>query len=49
MFSEQGKLKSCKIIWDKADRSTGEAIVEFENPKQATEAVKTLNDKIIQG
>ena len=42
-------MRSCKILWDKADRSTGEAIVEFENPKNASEAATELNGKEMQG
>ena len=35
MFEEFGRVRSCKIIWDKADRSTGQAVIEYENPRNA--------------
>ena len=49
LFVKYGRLHSCKIVWDKQDRSTGEAIVVFENPKSADEAIKGLNKTMFEG
>jgi RNA recognition motif-containing protein len=46
LFSKYGRVKATKIVWDKHDRSTGEAIVEYENPRGADDAVKNLNNGI---
>ncbi len=34
-LSAYGNVHSCKILWDKQDRSTGEAKATFENPRGA--------------
>ncbi len=39
-------INSCEILWDKQDRSTGEAFVIFDNPKAAKEAIKSLNNSM---
>lgn len=43
MFQKYGRIHSCTILWDKQDRSTGEALVVFENPSAADEAISELN------
>ncbi len=43
IFSKYGNLHSCSIVWDRQDRSTGEAFVIFENPSGANQAIKALN------
>jgi len=40
LFARFGRVHSCQILWDRQDRSTGEAFVTFETPKGAEEAVK---------
>ncbi len=49
LFGIYGAVHSCKILWDRHDRSTGEAHVIMENPKAAQKAVDTLNDSEIEG
>ena len=44
LFSKHGRVRSCSILWDKQDRSTGEALVEFDNPRHAEAAIKDLNN-----
>ena len=44
IFGAYGPVHSCKIIWDRHDRSTGEAVVVFDSPKAAQEAIKALNE-----
>ena len=38
-FSKFGRVHSCEILWDKQDRSTGEALIMFENPRAAEDAI----------
>jgi len=49
LFSAHGNVHSCKILWDKQDRSTGEARATFENPKGAEAAVKALDGTEVEG
>lgn len=35
IFGKYGHVHSCLIVWDKQDRSTGEAFVVYENPGAA--------------
>ena len=44
IFGKFGGVHSCDIVWDRHDRSTGEAVVVFDNPKGADEALKSLNN-----
>ena len=47
IFGKCGKIHSCKIVWARHDRSTGEAIVTFDNPRGAEEAIRSLNKSIV--
>ena len=49
IFGKFGGVHSCQILWDRHDRSTGEAFVLFENPKSAESAVSNLNNTEIEG
>jgi len=49
LFTPYGHVHSCKIVWDRHDRSTGEAEVVFENPRGAQEAKKNLDGNEIDG
>eukprot|EP00347_Sterkiella_histriomuscorum_P011576 403371927 len=49
ILTPYGQVHSCKLVWDKHDRSTGEAIAIFEKPKSADEALKELNGSIVEG
>lgn len=35
LFKKFGRVHSAQILWDRHDRSTGEAIIVMENPKGA--------------
>ena len=48
MFGKFGKLHSVEIVWDKQDRSTGEAFIVFEKPKDAAAAIESLNQGKVQ-
>eukprot|EP01017_Pseudomicrothorax_dubius_P047439 TRINITY_DN852_c0_g1_i4.p1 TRINITY_DN852_c0_g1~~TRINITY_DN852_c0_g1_i4.p1 ORF type:complete len:168 (-),score=46.30 TRINITY_DN852_c0_g1_i4:268-771(-) len=43
MFSEVGKVKDVKIVWDKYERSTGKAYVEFVDSETARKAIEEYN------
>ncbi|TNV72925.1 hypothetical protein FGO68_gene11272 [Halteria grandinella] len=49
IFAAYGPVHSAEIVWDKQDRSTGEARVTFERPKDAAEAVAGLDGSEIEG
>jgi len=34
---------SCEILWDKHDRSTGEALITYEAPRAAELSIAELN------
>ena len=43
IFEKYGSIHDCEIVWDRHDRSTGEAFVVFDNPKSADAAIDGLN------
>lgn len=43
IFTVYGPVSQCKIVWDRHDRSTGEAFVIFDSLKGAQEAVKAVD------
>jgi len=43
IFGKYGNVHSCQIVWDRHDRSTGEAYVTYENPRGAEQAKEALN------
>ena len=50
IFTKNGwYVRSCKIIWDRHDRSTGEAEIVFENPRGAQEAKTQMDGQEIEG
>jgi RNA recognition motif-containing protein len=50
LFSQAGNVVSCRIITDRySGRSKGFGFVEFENEKEAEEAVKLFNDYEMDG
>jgi THO complex subunit 4 len=49
IFKVYGTIHSATIVWDKHDRSTGEALVVFERPSEANEAIARVNGTAIEG
>ncbi|OGM14485.1 hypothetical protein A3A76_05800 [Candidatus Woesebacteria bacterium RIFCSPLOWO2_01_FULL_39_23] len=50
LFSKFGKVISADVISDKyTGQSKGFAFVEMENEKEADEAIKNLNETVIEG
>jgi len=50
VFSEFGEVSSAKVIMDKhSGRSRGYGFVEMPNDSEANEAIKALDDSLLQG
>mmetsp|Transcript_80808 Transcript_80808/g.94225 ORF Transcript_80808/g.94225 Transcript_80808/m.94225 type:complete len:185 (+) Transcript_80808:23-577(+) len=49
LFGEIGPLKYCKIEWDDLGRSKETALVIFEDPKHAAEAIRQYDDAQLDG
>lgn len=49
IFGKCGKMHGVKIVWDRHDRSTGEAVVTFDNQRGAEEAIRSLNKSDVDG
>ena len=49
LFGKFDGLHSCEIIWDRQDRSTGESIITFDNPRSAEKALEALNGSDVDG
>jgi len=49
IFGAYGPVHSAEIVWDKQDRSTGEALLTFERPKDAQEAITAVSGTEIEG
>jgi len=49
LFKDQAGFLSTKIVWDKHDRSTGEATCEFSSKSSALSTVEALNHHDLSG
>jgi len=49
LFAQVGTVASCKVLWDKEGRSTGEAIVTYENEQDADKAIQEYNEAELDG
>mmetsp|Transcript_14347 Transcript_14347/g.15816 ORF Transcript_14347/g.15816 Transcript_14347/m.15816 type:complete len:215 (+) Transcript_14347:72-716(+) len=49
LFEKIGTLRRCGIKWDSLGRSTGSAVVEFENTEDARKAVNEYNGAVLDG
>ena len=49
LFASVGKLKFCKILWDKQGRSLGKALVKYEYDVDHSKAIKEFNGAELDG
>ena len=49
LFASVGKLKFCKILWDKQGRSLGKALVKYEYDSDHAKAIKEFNGAELDG
>ena len=49
LFASVGKIKFCKILWDKQGRSLGKALVKYEYDSDHAKAIKEFNGAELDG
>lgn len=49
LFASVGKLKFCKVLWDKQGRSLGKALVQYEYDSDHAKAIKEFNGAELDG
>ena len=49
LFASVGKLKFCKVLWDKQGRSLGKALVQYEYDSDHSKAIKEFNGAELDG
>ena len=49
LFASVGKLKFCKILWDRQGRSLGKALVKFEYDSDHAKAIREFNGAELDG
>mmetsp|Transcript_1638 Transcript_1638/g.1809 ORF Transcript_1638/g.1809 Transcript_1638/m.1809 type:complete len:150 (-) Transcript_1638:217-666(-) len=49
IFASVGKLKFCRVLWDKQGRSLGKALVKYEYDTDHAKAIKEFNGAELDG
>ena len=49
LFASVGKLKFCKILWDRQGRSLGKALVKYEYDSDHAKAIREFNGAELDG
>ena len=49
LFASVGKLKFCKILWDRQGRSLGKALVKYEYDSDHVKAIREFNGAELDG
>ena len=49
LFASVGKLKFCKVLWDRQGRSLGKALVQYEYDSDHAKAIKEFNGAELDG